>query len=176
MPRKTSVKDHTAPARARADVADDLRERILIRLLTAISRACRIFGTRSISHLGMSTSQAAVLGELFRHDGCRQEDLRLIVALDKGNVTRALQRLEGNGLVVRKQDPADRRAVRVYVTEKAVAIRTEMRALATHWDDGLTAGFSHEKREMLVDLLLSVEVNARAMARREEAREAHRPA
>lgn len=146
------------------------RERFLIRLVTAISRACTMYATRSTNHIGMSVSQAIVLGELFSNNGCRQEDLRALVALDKGNVTRAVQRLEESGLVQRKQDPVDRRAVRVYVTKKALSIEVEMYALATLWDEKLTVGFTHEERETLIDLLLQMEVNARGMARNDEVR------
>ena len=145
-------------------------DRILIRLVTTIARACTMYGTRSMSHMGISISQAVVLGETFRHNGCRQEDIRAFVALDKGNVTRALQRLEESGLVERKQDPADRRVVRVYVTRKALSIEAEMFALANHWDERLTEGFTDKERETLIDLLLRMETNAKAVAKSDGAR------
>lgn len=148
-------------------VARANRERILVRLVTAISRRCIMIGSRSTSHFGLSMSQVIVLGELFVHGGCRQEDLRGYVALDKGNVTRALQRLEEYGLVQREQDPADRRVVRVYVTPKAQAIEREMYALAARWDETLMAGFTQEECKTVVDLLLRMEANARVLARDE---------
>ena len=144
------------------------RERILIRLMTAISRHCIMYATRSTNHFGLSVSQVIVLGELFRHNGCRQEDLRVFVALDKGNVTRALQRLEEYGFVQRKQDPVDQRVLRVYVTKKALSIENEMFIVAALWDDRLTVGFTHEERETLISLLLRMEINAKAMIRNED--------
>lgn len=147
------------------------RERILIRLVTAISRSCSIYGARTIRHLGLSISQIIVLGEVLGNNGCRQEELRIYVALDKGNVTRALQRLEEMGLVTRKHDPADRRVVRVYVTEKALSIEVELFTLAGLLDDKLTADFSPEERETLIDLLLRMEATARALARSGDAQE-----
>ncbi len=151
----------------RIDELKENRERILIRLVTAISRACVMHGGRATRRLGLSVSQTIVLGELFGHDGCRQEDLRALVSLDKGNITRAVQQLEESGLVRREQDPADRRAVRVYTTEKARSIEDTMFALAAVWDDKLTAGFTREERETLISLLLKMEVNAKAMASEE---------
>ncbi|MCC6487219.1 MAG: winged helix-turn-helix transcriptional regulator [Candidatus Hydrogenedentes bacterium] len=145
------------------------RERILIRLVTAISRSCSIYGARTIRHLGLSISQIIVLGEVLGNNGCRQEELRVYVALDKGNVTRALQRLEEMGLVTRKNDPADRRVVRVYVTEKALSIEGELFTLAGLLDDKLTAGFSREERETLINYLLRMEATARALARSDDA-------
>ena len=81
------------------------------------------------------------------------------------NVTRALQQLEGRGLVKRVQDPVDRRVIRVFTTRKAAGIEEEMVALGRLWDDKLTIGFTPEERQTLVDLLLRMEVNARAMVR-----------
>lgn len=169
MPRKKRIGSADQPVQNQLDALKSSRERILIRLVTAISRMCIVYATRSITHLGISTSQAIVLGEVFRHNGCRQEDLREHVALDKGNVTRALQRIEELGLVRRVHDPVDRRVVRVYCTNRALAIEREMYALAARWDDRLTHGFTHEERETLIDLLLRMEVNAKALKRTSEA-------
>jgi len=163
--RKPQPEIDQADTEKRIDAMRENRARILIRLVTAISRACIMYGTRYTSHFGLSVSQTIVLGELFGQNGCRQEDLRESVFLDKGNVTRALQRLEESGLVERKQDPQDRRVVRIYFTEKALSIEREMFLLAVLWDEKLTMGFTHEEHEMLVDLLLRMEVNAKALAR-----------
>jgi DNA-binding MarR family transcriptional regulator len=141
------------------------RERILIRLVGAISRTCHIHAARSVRHFGLTVSHGIVLGELFSHNGCRQEDLRGIVALDKGNITRAVQQLEEDGLVQRKHDPDDRRAIRVFVTKKALALEDEMYAIASQWDDQLTAGFTREERKTLINLLLRMETNAREMVK-----------
>lgn len=141
------------------------RERILIRLVTTIARACTMYATRSERPFGLSISQMIVLGELFSHNGCRQEDLRASVYLDKGNVTRALQWLEEQGLVKRVQDPVDRRVTRVYVTKRACAIEQAMFARAVVWDDRLTSGFTPQEHETLIDLLLRMEVNAKDLAR-----------
>jgi DNA-binding MarR family transcriptional regulator len=140
-------------------------ERILIRLVTTISRICTMHASKSTNRFEMSVSQTIVMGELFRHNGCRQEDLRTFVTLDKGNVTRALQRLEENGLVERTQDPIDRRVVRVYVTNKALSIEREMYKLAVIWEEKLTDGFTPEERETLLSLLVRMEVNARSMTK-----------
>lgn len=147
---------------------DEARDRSLVRLVTAISRAVIMYGTRTISHLGLSMSQAMVFGHLFKYNGCRQEDLRHIVTLDKGNITRAVQRLEELGLVKRTQDPVDRRAIRVYLTKQALKLEDELFTLVSQWDDSLVTGFTHKERAALIDLLLKVEANVQAMLGKEE--------
>ena len=170
MPRKKQLnsKNDQSGMEEHINIAKVNRERILIRVVTAISRACIMHANRSTRHFGLSISQAIVLSEMFRYNGCRQEDLRTFVSLDKGNVTRAVQQLEEFGLVQRKQDPVDRRAVRVYVTQKALALEKDMYAIACLWDERLTEGFTPEERAKLIDLLLRMEVNAKAMAAEKE--------
>lgn len=147
----------------RIDTVQRNRERTLIRLMTSISRACITAGTRSAGKFNISMSQALVMVELFSHNGCCQEGLRMFVALDKGNVTRALQRLEALGLVERKQDSGDRRLVRVYVTRQALALESRMSAIAAGLDDRLVRGFTASERDKVVDFLQRMEANARAM-------------
>ena len=159
----------TAPYRIPSDLQERLaalqknRERVLIRLVTSISRTCITAGTRLAGKFNISMSQALVMVELFSHNGCCQEDLRMFVALDKGNVTRALQRLEALGLVERKQDADDRRLVRVYVTRQALALESRMSAVAAGLDERLVRGFTPMERDTLVDFLQRMEANARAM-------------
>jgi DNA-binding MarR family transcriptional regulator len=69
-----------------------------------------------------------VLWELERSDGGirRLNDLGKRVLLDKYNVTRLVQRLEQEGLVVRDQCPQDGRGVTACITEKGRKLRKEM--------------------------------------------------
>lgn len=162
--KKTAVKDRIpSDLQERIRALQKNRERILIRLITSISRACITTGTRSAGKFNISMSQALVMVELFSHNGCCQEDLRMFVALDKGNVTRALQRLEALGLVERKQDPEDRRLVRVYVTRQALALESKMSSVAAGLDERLARGFTTSERDTLVDFLQRMEANARTM-------------
>ena len=160
-----ALENDTSEMDKQVDTAKARAERVLVRLIGNISRCCVMHASRTTRRFHLSMSQAIVLGELFRHNGCRQEDLREIVLLDKGNITRAVQQLEEYGLVQRKQDPADRRAVLVHVTRKALALEKEMAVIVSEWDDRLTTGFTHEERETLTTLLLRMEINAKAMGK-----------
>ena len=69
-----------------------------------------------------------MLWELERSDGdiLRLNDLGKRVLLDKYNVTRLVQRLEQEGLVIRDQCPKDGRGVTACITEKGKKLRKEM--------------------------------------------------
>jgi len=165
MPRKetSELKAQSAALDGRLALRRDYREPALIRLTGTISRSCRMYADRYVAEFGLSISQAIIVAELSRHGGCSQDELRARVKLDKGNVTRALQYLEENGFVLRKQDRADRRVIRVRATRKALATDRKLHALAIQWNDRLTRGYSRQERQVLVALLLRMEVNAQAM-------------
>ena len=84
-----------------------------------------------------------------------------VTALDLGN--RILDRIEEKGLLVRRADPNDRRAVRVLLTDKGKALGH----LGTFHQDvnaRLLDGISEDEAALLFNLLERVEHNARRQA------------
>jgi MarR family transcriptional repressor of emrRAB len=67
---------------------------------------------------GMELSSAAVLSALETFaDGASIDGLRRVLGLSHSGGVRIVKRLEAEGLVAREPDPADRRAVRLHLTE-----------------------------------------------------------
>ncbi|RVT91475.1 MarR family transcriptional regulator [Rhodovarius crocodyli] len=70
-----------------------------------------------------------------------------------GNVTGLATRLEAEGLVVRRVDPNDRRAVRLTLTEEGRAVFDTQSAAHGRWIKEMFAGLAPEEREALHQLL-----------------------
>ncbi len=83
----------------------------------------RILGTAG---LDVSPEQYFMLYKLHQKDGVPQAQLADPAFGDYPNMTRMIDGLEKKGLVVRKNDPEDRRRYMIMLTDKA---RTQMRAL-----------------------------------------------
>jgi DNA-binding MarR family transcriptional regulator len=66
-------------------------------------------------------SYGSVLLPLFEEDGLRLGDLARRARLSKQTMTELIRRLERDGLVERRTDPADRRASRVFLTRRSRA-------------------------------------------------------
>ncbi|MFZ5617925.1 MAG: MarR family winged helix-turn-helix transcriptional regulator [Pseudomonadota bacterium] len=64
-------------------------------------------------------SYGAILVPLFEEDGLRLGELAERARLSKQTMTTMVRLIERDGLVVRKSDPADARAGRVFLTAKA---------------------------------------------------------
>ena len=64
-------------------------------------------------------SYGSILVPLFEEDGLRMGELARRSRLSKQTMTTMVRLLERNGLVQRERDPADGRATRILLTEKA---------------------------------------------------------
>lgn len=68
-------------------------------------------------------SYGAILIPLFEEDGLRMGELAARSRLSKQTMTTMVRLLERDGLVERRSDPSDRRATRVFLSERARAFR-----------------------------------------------------
>lgn len=90
--------------------------------------------------------------------GIRMADLAERVVLSKSGLTALVDKLEDRGLVRRLPDPADRRAIRVMITEGGLttfraAAEVHLAGIARHFGDKITAADA----EMLPEILGRVE-------------------
>lgn len=96
---------------------------------------------RRIAHLGITPDQFTVLRTLLESnpEGVTQRELALLMSSDPNTVASLLERMEGNGLVLRKPHEKDRRAHRIqlaasgkrkYVAARQVAIALQTEVLS----------------------------------------------
>lgn len=97
---------------------------------------------------------------LYKKDGIKQDELSKHLNIDKANTARALKKLENEGYVLRKIDVNDKRKYRVYLTEKAKQIRPDIFKVLQKWTDIITADLSDEEKDMAVELLEKISLNA----------------
>ena len=109
-----------------------------------------------------STVECHILTELLRAEPCTQQELAARLMLDKGWISRGLDRLAEEGLVTRTPDPADRRRVQIRLTPagngRALALdgRLDMHAKA------LLGGLTADEEDRLAPLLAKVLGSLRA--------------
>jgi MarR family transcriptional regulator, transcriptional regulator for hemolysin len=80
--------------------------------------------------LGVSRAQWQVLFVLSRSEGINQAGLAEALDVETITVGRMVDRLAEAGLVERRADPADRRAWRLHLTDRAHPILAELRVVA----------------------------------------------
>jgi DNA-binding MarR family transcriptional regulator len=95
-----------------------------------------------IAPYGVVPGQFAQLLVLFEEDGLTQRELCDRVRIEQATMAKTLQRMQRDGLVRCDPDPDDRRRIRVYLTDQARALESELvataRSVNTFATDGLT--------------------------------------
>jgi MarR family transcriptional regulator for hemolysin len=102
---------------------------------------------------GGSVPTWLILNELRHGDWRSQLDLARALGIESPTLTRHLDNLEQNGLVVRRQADADRRAVRVELTEAGKEAYQRMLAAVISFNRRLQAGIGRDELQQLDGLL-----------------------
>lgn len=97
------------------------------------------------------------------HHGISQEELAKAMRIDKGAVAKAIKDMETKGYVRREQNPQDKRAYCLLLTDRAeeVALRGEAHAAA--FQKKLTEGMTDEEVETFMILLSKITDNMAKM-------------
>lgn len=114
---------------------------------------------RRLSEVGLTRSQWRVIAPLLRQDGITQTALAEIIAIEKAPLGRTLDRLEEGGWIRREADPTDRRARRVFMTDKVPpVVASVQRVVRSIFADALR-GFSAEEVESLMRHMMDIKSN-----------------
>ncbi|MEY2882379.1 MAG: hypothetical protein RL490_103 [Pseudomonadota bacterium] len=118
----------------------------------------RRFDARARS-LGVSRAQWQVLFALSRTEGINQAGLAEALDVETITVGRMVDRLADAGLVERRADPADRRAWRLHLTDRAHPILAELRLVADQVMLETLAGIDAGDQARLAELLGRIRAN-----------------
>jgi MarR family transcriptional regulator for hemolysin len=119
----------------------------------------RRFDQRARLSLGLTRAQCRVLGYLARNEGINQAGLADLLEIKPMTLVRQIDRMEEDGWIARLPDPADRRAYRLVLTEKARPILASILELSNEVRTEAFAGLGDREGRMLVELLGRVHAN-----------------
>jgi DNA-binding MarR family transcriptional regulator len=123
-------------------------------LLTAVTRIRRALDARLQQH-GASVARKRVLGALV--DGpARQSTLAVAFSVTPRTVTELVDGLERDGLVKRRDDPSDRRAKLVFLTDPGRRVNELAMAARRDTIAEIFAGLSGSQRDVLGQTLSSI--------------------
>ena len=126
-------------------------------LLSDVSRLLRRRFDERARTSGASVAQWRVLKILSRSPGLNQGQLAEALEVEPITACRMIDRLEEAGFVERR--PADRRAWRIHLTDKAAPVLDELHVLAADLIEETLQGFSTRQREELIAALEGLRAN-----------------
>ena len=113
-------------------MTDPERNRPLSYLIQDISRLMAQRFEERARRLGLTRAQWSLIASLFRREGSSQADLAEHLEITPISLGRLIDRMEKAGWIERRGEPADRRAYRLYLTERAHRLRPQLRSLTDH--------------------------------------------
>lgn len=102
---------------------------------------------------GVREGQQFILMALWDEDGLTPGELAHRLGLATPTVTKATNRMEVAGLVVRRPHPRDRRLVRIHLTERGAALQKDLDAEMHALSERVLAEFTEAERTQLVEYL-----------------------
>jgi MarR family transcriptional regulator for hemolysin len=124
---------------------------------------------RRAATLGVTRAQWTVLFRLSRMPGLRQVELADMLDVEPITLSRIVDRLEDIGLVERTADPADRRAWRLQVTQKAEPLIKKLKSLAEVLMDEAFEGLTPEDLALVREKLARIRENLALVAQPKKA-------
>ena len=128
-------------------------------LLSDVSRLMRRSFNRRARDIGLTLAQWQAVAHLSRREGINQATLAELMEIQPITLARLIDRLTETGLVQRRPDPADRRAVQLYLTEAAAPLIKTMWDLAAQTRAEALAGLPPGTRQMLIEALQHMRQN-----------------
>ncbi|RIW13394.1 MarR family transcriptional regulator [Algoriphagus lacus] len=110
-------------------------------------------------NLPITPDQFRVLTHLWKQDGMQQSELAVCTARNRANVTRIIDILEREGIVIRKDDPSDRRVFRIYLTELGKSLKEATAECANQSIEDSLVGISGEERGIVMKVLNQIVKN-----------------
>lgn len=136
----------------RGEIIERLADR-LVSLQKALLRSVRRF----VEQEGIEPRRVPVLIYVDRHPGSTVSEIARGLRESKGNVSPLLDRLAAEGWIVKRADPADRRLIRVDLSDSSRARAEALRGAYHRYLEGLFAHLPPGRAEAALDLLGELE-------------------
>ncbi len=115
---------------------------------------------QQMGQYGIGGAHVSILLCLYREEGVTQDSLRKSLNVDKATIARTIASLENIGYIIREKDLNDKRANKVFLTERGKALEPKILAVLKKWACIITANFTPEEKEISYNLLQRMAVNA----------------
>jgi MarR family transcriptional regulator for hemolysin len=129
-----------------------------LHLASAAKTVSRAFNA-ALAEAGGSLPTWLILTSLRGEQWRTQHELARSLGIEGPTLTRHLDSLERAGLVERRRDPSDRRAVQVELTPAGEALHTKLRGNVVAFDEQLRAGLGAAELKRLRATLRRLEQN-----------------
>lgn len=112
--------------------------------MSIIVRSCRTFTERKLKEFDLTFGEQVIVMFISAHENVNQDTISKTFMIDKGMVAKTLNKLELKGIIMRKQNPDNKRENIISLTQEGTDILIHMRAVLKEWNEILHEGMSQE--------------------------------
>jgi DNA-binding MarR family transcriptional regulator len=123
------------------------------RYITKICRAAQRYANLSLQGTDLGTSEYECLHFIRKNKGLSQEKLRSILNIDKAAVARMMTSLERKGYLYRIQDENDKRAKKIFVTDKVVDMKNNTSSVESFFYEWLLEDIEEDEKKVFLKVL-----------------------
>lgn len=138
-------------------------------LLNDVTLLFRKHFDRRAVKFGLTRAQWRATKMLYHREGLRQTELAESLEMEPIAVGRVIDRLQAAGFVERRPDPKDRRAWRLYTTDKAQVIIGDMELIARGLRKDVTVGISPAEMQQALAVMGRIKDNLLALEQSDDA-------
>jgi len=129
------------------------RNRQILRNIHTVSRSTLYIRNISFSRYNLQRGQHTFLTRIVEKPGITQEEISVLLRIDRTTTAKAIKKLEEKGFLIRKKSLIDRRAWCLYPTEMMMKIYGDMNREILELSEKFTENFSDEEIDKLNELL-----------------------
>ena len=112
---------------------------------------------RAVQPLGLTIIEWYILRALYERDGQHASELARAVGRAATSFTPNLDKLQEKGLIERRPDPSDRRAVHIYLTRQGQGYRADVMQSADDIDNQIQNMFDEEEFDIFQNALAQLQ-------------------
>lgn len=142
--------------------SNDPRREAALRLVET-ARLLRAVVEQRLKPYGMTRAQFSTLARLDRQDGQSQNEVAEALEVQPIAMVRLVDQLSAEGLVERRNDPADRRVNRLHITEAGRKRVRELDSFKQQMGEELFAGIGAADVLRLIDAFDALHANLKSM-------------
>ncbi|OMD35183.1 MarR family transcriptional regulator [Paenibacillus odorifer] len=131
----------------------------ILREVGMIARALDSISNIEFKELELTKGQYLYLVRIYENPGIIQEKLSEMIKVDRTTAARAIQKLEIQGFIEKKDDETNKKIKRLFTTEKGKQAYSFLKREGDHTDLVALAELSEKETEVLFQLLQRVRKN-----------------
>lgn len=131
------------------------RSTVCFNIKTSWHGIARMYNEQAVKH-GITVSVAYVLLSIDEQNGTPATQIGPLVGMESGSLTRMLNSLEKEHLIVRKHDDKDKRLVKILLTDKGIQKRAIAKKVVKHFNGKVREAISEEKLAVFFEVIENI--------------------